>query len=131
MKKIGIIFAMKEELEETKKMFHNIVVHMIYDLEIYECKKDNITIKSIQLKDKASYVEEVSPTIVDTNKIDMDLKMYEVGDYVEYKLNVSNTSDENYYSIQDARNDQKYHAIHPPYPSVSHRRYSWQYPYGK
>ena len=67
-----------------------------------ECKKDNITIKSIQLKDKASYVEEVSPTIVDTNKIDMDLKMYEVGDYVEYKLNVSNTSDENYYFNKDS-----------------------------
>ena len=42
MKKIGIIFAMKEELDETKKMFHNIIVHMIYDLKIYECQKDNV-----------------------------------------------------------------------------------------
>ena len=41
MKKIGIIFAMKEELDATKKMFNNIVVHIIYDLKIYECKKEN------------------------------------------------------------------------------------------
>ena len=38
MKKIGIIFALKEELNETKKMFKNIVEHNIYDLKIYECK---------------------------------------------------------------------------------------------
>ena len=34
MKKIGIIFALKEELNETKKMFKNIVEHNIYDLFI-------------------------------------------------------------------------------------------------
>ena len=41
MKKIGIIFAMKEELEETKKLFNEIQEHTIYDLIIYECKLDN------------------------------------------------------------------------------------------
>ena len=41
MKKIGIIFAMKEELEETKKLFSEIQEHTIYDLIIYECKLDN------------------------------------------------------------------------------------------
>ena len=42
MKKLGIIFALKEELDETKKIFSNIVVHIVYDLKIYECRKDNI-----------------------------------------------------------------------------------------
>ena len=41
MKKIGIIFAMKEELEETKKLFNSTETHSIYDLEIYECKNEN------------------------------------------------------------------------------------------
>ena len=42
MKKIGIIFAMNEELEETKKLFNNIITHSIYDLKIYECNNDNV-----------------------------------------------------------------------------------------
>ena len=40
MKRIGIIFAMKEELEETKKIFNDVVEHTIYDLKIYECKNE-------------------------------------------------------------------------------------------
>lgn len=43
MKRIGIIFALKEELEETKKMFNNITVHYIYDLKIYECNNAKTT----------------------------------------------------------------------------------------
>lgn len=42
MKKIGIIFAMNEELEETKKLFNNVIIHLIYDLKIYECVNDNV-----------------------------------------------------------------------------------------
>ena len=42
MKKIGIIFALKEELDETKKIFDNETVHNIYNLKIYECKKDKV-----------------------------------------------------------------------------------------
>ena len=41
MKKIGIIFALKEELEETIKLFDNTLVHSIYNLKIYECKSKN------------------------------------------------------------------------------------------
>ena len=42
MKKVGIIFAMREELEETKKIFKAIQEHSIYDLKIYECRLDNV-----------------------------------------------------------------------------------------
>ena len=47
MKKVGIIFAMKEELEETIKNFNDIKEHSIYDLKIYECRLDNVFFKSI------------------------------------------------------------------------------------
>jgi len=40
MKKIGIIFALKEELDETKKIFDNEIIHYKYNLKIYECKND-------------------------------------------------------------------------------------------
>ena len=42
MKKIGIIFAMREELDETKKIFNSIIEHDIYDLKIYECKNNKV-----------------------------------------------------------------------------------------
>lgn len=38
MKKIGIVFAMKEELEEIKKHLKLIIEHKIFDLTIYECE---------------------------------------------------------------------------------------------
>ena len=42
MKKIGIIFALKEELDETKKIFDTIIEHNLYELVIYECRYENI-----------------------------------------------------------------------------------------
>lgn len=43
MKKIGIIFAMREELDETLKMFDNTIEHSVYNLTIYECSNELIT----------------------------------------------------------------------------------------
>lgn len=41
MKKIGIIFAMKEELEETKSKLTLVKEHKIYELTIFECDFQN------------------------------------------------------------------------------------------
>lgn len=41
MKRIGIIFALKEELDETKRIFNDITEHTVYDLKIYECRHKN------------------------------------------------------------------------------------------
>lgn len=43
MKKIGIIFATREELDETKKLFKDSIVHSIYELTIYECSSENVS----------------------------------------------------------------------------------------
>ena len=43
MKKIGIIFALKEEFDETKKLFNNVVEHKLYELTIYECVYKSVT----------------------------------------------------------------------------------------
>ena len=53
------------------------------------CSLENIKIESIELKDKTDIVLENSPVSIDNKKINLDLKMYEVGDYVEYELNDS------------------------------------------
>jgi len=69
-----------------------------------ECNLGSIKIESIDLKDKSEYVEELSPTTVENNKINLNLKMYEVGDYIEYKLKVKNTFNEEFYFDKDSLN---------------------------
>ena len=43
MKKIGIIFALNDELEETKKIFDSVKKHSIYNLTIFECSNNKVT----------------------------------------------------------------------------------------
>ena len=43
MKKIGIVFALREELDEVKSKFNNIKIHSIYNLKIYECNNKKVS----------------------------------------------------------------------------------------
>ena len=67
-----------------------------------ECNPSNIKIKDIDIKDKSEYVEELSDTTFKDNKLNLDLKMYDVGDYIEYELKVKNDSNEDYYLNKDS-----------------------------
>ena len=69
-----------------------------------ECKNNSIKIQSISLKDKSEYTEELSKTTFENNKINLDLKMYDVGDYIEYELKVKNDSLDNYYFDEKSLN---------------------------
>ena len=69
-----------------------------------ECNQNSIKIQSIALKDKSKYTEELSKTTFENNKINLDLKMYDVGDYIEYELKVKNDSDEKYYFDEKSLN---------------------------
>ncbi len=69
-----------------------------------ECNQNSIKIQSISVKDKSEYVEELNDATFDTNKINLDLKMYDVGDYIEYELKVKNESNEDYYLNKDSLN---------------------------
>lgn len=42
MKKIGIIFALNDELKETKKIFNSVKKHYIYNLTIFECSNNKV-----------------------------------------------------------------------------------------
>ena len=75
MKKIGIIFALKEELDETKKIFKDIKEHHIYELKIYECKyKNNICflVESGMGKVNAARTTQI---LIDNMKIDYVLNV--------------------------------------------------------
>ena len=69
-----------------------------------ECNQNSIKIKSISVKDKSEYVEELNEVTFKDNRINLDLKMYDVGDYIEYELKVKNESDENFYFDENSLN---------------------------
>ena len=61
------------------------------------CNPNDIVIKNISISDTEGYAEENTPSSIDNNKIITNLKMYKVGDSIEYNIQVENTSDEDYY----------------------------------
>ena len=68
------------------------------------CNQNSIKLKSIKAKEKSEYTEELTEATIDNNKINLDLKMYDVGDYIEYTLKVKNESDENFYFDENSLN---------------------------
>ena len=61
------------------------------------CNKNDIKIDSITVKDKSNNVQEKEKTTINQNKINMNLDMKEVGDFIEYEIVVKNDSKEDYY----------------------------------
>ena len=68
------------------------------------CRTNSIKIKSISMKSKSKNTEELSKVTIENNKINLNLKMYDVGDFIEYKLVLDNISDEVYYFDKDSFN---------------------------
>ena len=67
-----------------------------------ECDSNSIIVESIDVNDKTDYVDELSPISINGNSIGLNLKMYNVGDYINYKLKLKNTSDLDYYLDEKA-----------------------------
>ena len=61
---------------------------------LVQAEDKSIVLKSISLNEKSDNVVEVSPATIKDNKLLVDFKMYEVGDYIEYKIKVQNNSRE-------------------------------------
>ena len=70
MKKIGIIFAMKEELEGTKKIFDDSILHTVYNLNIYECKNKNIICYLVESGIGKVNAARSTQILIDTMKVD-------------------------------------------------------------
>ena len=75
MKKIGIIFALKEELEATKKLFENIVVHSIYELKIYECNNQNVICFLVESGMGKVNAARSTQVLIDSMKVDYILNV--------------------------------------------------------
>ena len=60
------------------------------------CNTDKISISSITLENKTDNVNEIDGATVDGKKINLNLRMTEVGDNIKYKIIVKNDSNEDY-----------------------------------
>ena len=93
-----------------KKLLSYFMIFLLILIPSYvkaeECDPKSINIQSITLTKKSDTVEELSEVSVNNNKVNLNLEMYNVGDFAEYKIKVKNTSKENYYfdenSIENA-----------------------------
>ena len=54
----------------------------------------NIVLEAISLNEKSDNVVEINPATIEDNKLVLDFKMYEVDDYIEYKVKVKNNTNE-------------------------------------
>ena len=76
MKKIGIIFALKDELEETKKLFNNgVITHSIYDLKIYECCNEKVTCYLVESGMGKVNAARSAQVLIDRMKVDCVLNV--------------------------------------------------------
>ena len=75
-----------------------VLLLMLIPLVVYgkSCDMDKIKIDSITIKEKTSTVKEIEKPIIAGKKIKVNLKMTQLNDSIEYKMNVRNTSDEDY-----------------------------------
>ena len=60
------------------------------------CNNSSIEINDIILEEKSEEADELNLPEIDNNIIILDLKMKELGDYVKYKVTITNETDENY-----------------------------------
>ena len=66
------------------------------------CDSNNIKIKSITLKETNGFAEEKEESSISNNNINLNLKMYDVGDSSIYNITIENTSNEEYYFTKNS-----------------------------
>ena len=87
-----------------KKILFLIILLLIPTLVLAKdtCNDNDIKIKSITLKELNGFSEEIQESSINNNTINLNLKMYDVGDSSTYDITVENTSNEDYYFTKDS-----------------------------
>ena len=75
MKKVGIIFALKEELDEVKKLFKDIKMHSVYNLNIYECSNGRISCFLVESGMGKVNAARSTQILIDSMKVDCVLNV--------------------------------------------------------
>ncbi len=78
------------------------VLFMPFIVNAESCNSSSITIDSIELGNISGNAEELSDASVDGKKINLDLKLYDLGDSIEYVLSLKNHSNEDFYFDEES-----------------------------
>ncbi len=68
-----------------------------YVVSAETCTSSNISLESIELNSITGNAEEITAASIIDKKINLDLKLYSLGDSIEYNLKIKNTSNKNFY----------------------------------
>ena len=86
-----------------KKICFLIIMILLFPMFVY-AEDNDLVLKSITLDKLSKDVEELSLATIENNKINLDLKMYEVGDTAEYIVTIENPTDKDLYLEQNIVN---------------------------
>lgn len=59
-------------------------------------KENDVVIESVELVDKSENTEQLTSANVNSNKVNVNLKLYDPGDYIEYNIKIKNVSNNEY-----------------------------------
>jgi len=86
------------------------------------CDFSKIEVEDVSVKAKSDNTVEMSDVEFKDNKLNVNLKMFDVGDYIEYKILFKNTSSEEYYFDSKLLNiDSTYFDYSVSYPDNSNK----------
>ena len=88
-----------------KKISTTILIFMMcipFIVNAESCDSSSITIDSIEIENITGNVEEMAAASVSGKKINLDLKLYNPGDSIEYTLEIKNTSEDDFYLDEDS-----------------------------
>ena len=91
-------------MKQKKKIFIVLLclLFLPFLVNAESCDSSNIKLESIELNTTSGNAEEVTEASVNDKKINLDLKLYDPGDSVEYNLIVKNTSNEDFYFNEES-----------------------------
>ena len=80
---------------------------LIFPFSVYseeKCDINSLKLENIKINNKSNNVDENKNAVIENNNVKIDLKMYDVDDYIEYKITAKNDSKSKYYIGKESLN---------------------------
>ena len=77
-----------------------LVLLLIFPFSVYseeKCGISDLKLENIEINNKSNNTDDIRSAIAVDNKVNIDLKMYDVSDFIEYKITAKNNSKNKYY----------------------------------
>ena len=91
-------------MRRTKYLLIIIVLLIPILVTAEDCELDKVSIKAVTVKNQSDKVEEIKEATLDNNKVNLNVKFQEEGDYITYNIFMQNDSSEDYEFYTDKFN---------------------------